>query len=1686
MLTLPPGVSESAMPAPKMTPTCRSTLDSVRSRETFQHGMLYGLWTVLLAGLLGAVTSRPADLLAQDAVEPAPAAAEIDLSTLGHSGVRYEPGDTDAHVDGTSRIVGLGRNLGPAGDVNGDSQSDLLLGADGRAADGSQGPGRAWIILGGQSLPARLSLARPGGPIVELRSGLDLRDRFGALVASAGDVDGDGHDDVLVGMPSRAHPDMPQGAVFLVLGSPRLPSILDLFSPSLQDRVVVYAASANDALLGFSGSGLGDIDGDGFDDFAVGVADAAVSVDAIDENPDRFARRGRVYIRFGGPDLERTEAPIADLDRLASIDGLVLEGLEDGGLFGLRTTAAGDVDGDGFDDFLISAPGQENGTVWLFFGGDHLHDAQEIQLSDAPSRFFTQFRTSIEGARLGTSIAGGRDATGDGLPDLLFGMPGARNAATLRVGLAVLVPSQDFLRGSPPIDIPSETGHLLRGTQGDELGRSVSFVPDRNGDGRAELLLGAPGMASNAGRAYLVNGQDDFPDLRNLASIAPPFGQRFVHSSAGSRFGEAVAGIEDHDADGLPDLVFGAPGFAPTNDADRALGTVFELYREAPRASPRDLACERLSGRRVRLSWVLPRPFTGLRIFRDGQPISPRLPGDLQFWVDSDPGEGRRQYVVEADGDESLRSAPCSVELLPLPVRDLRCQQLASGEPAVRVAWRKGDEYDVIAVYLDGEFHELVDADRQELLLDIEEPGLHRIEVVGLDAAGRGEAAVCSVRVAFELIDSILDLQCVLREGDGQVVELSWTPADDHEFWIVERNGQVIGRNDEPAYIDPGVPVGQSTYRVFGIDSSRRAGLPASCTVDVVAVAPLQSISGRVIFDDSLATAVQVGFITLTYANGEVIARAQPDGGGNFEIPAVDIDTNRALSLVYTTELIDPTLLDLDRPRRNVPVAIGGLEGGVDFQGLPIEDIDDDLVDGARLTARVDGVEIGQAVTILLPLPVLAMAPTRSDARRWAPLREALVDKAMVFSGTAPGGVVRGTLRLADAIEETREILQSQFGSAPGEVDLVAFGFTGLAARLYQHTAREKHVSQLILLGTPNLGTPRALIESRGEFGTRPQNDVDSIDDVLYIAAEEQTDAFLGEFNERITSLRGARLVVVAGVGGSDRLDTVLGCDEHDNRLCRESAKGVLPPGEGLPEKEDNRQIFRNVTRRLNFEVDEDHETLGAGPQSLAVLLDGAKLGSVRRFVAPEDGDGGGPDIGAPAENGERAGDGGIAGLPEELVLGKVVSGKMPPGGQGRYQFQSDTSDSVVIILRTESIHGTFDFRFFLPNEQEVTPLNAQSQGIEYEFIDDGEGSILQLYTLPSAQIGDYQIHIDNNSGNPEIKYSLESRLESPHKLLGTLASQEIERFEDVLLTAEIDELSQLPPGIDVTIGARVLRPDGSLDLLTLRDDGLEGDLVSGDGISSVRVPASGQPGYHTVALTAEGQPESHFERADILPLLVLSDIGELGEEWESGADDLDSDTRSDILWATGYVTTQRPGQMFVLARLESLGGDPIANAGTIVTTTMAESAAFRIDFDGYDIFGGGMDGPYQLAQVEVLDAAVGFVRSDLRTNVHTTAPFSWSDFARRGGLPFVRGDTNSDGVVDISDGIRYLRWKFDGTEEITCLDAADADRSGELDVSDGIVIFNFLFLSTSEIPEPYPLCNEDTWLDCEYYPYCE
>ena len=410
---------------------------------------------------------------------------------------------------GTTTLTGVvpgetfGCSVSSAGDVNGDTFVDVIVGAyqSGTAANPS---GRAYIYFGGPRADERVDV---------VLSGEAAGDAFGVSVASAGDVNHDGFADVIVGAYENDARGANAGRAYIYFGG-----------ASMDDKpdVVLTGEMPGDA-FGYAVAGAGDVNRDGYSDVIVGAY----------ENSARGAGAGRAYVYYGG---QRPD-PVADA---------ILNGETAGDRFGISVAGAGDVNGDGLADILVGAyqndaGGVDAGRAYLYLGSARILDRAATVLTGAEA-----------GDSFGFAVSTAGDVNKDGLADIVVGAY-HNGAGGKDAGRAYVYFGGKSVSPAPDVVFTGEAA-------GDAFGYAVGSAGDANGDGYADILIGAYGNdagGSAAGRAYVYYG----------APTPDPVADWFLTGSQTlDNLGFAVFGAGDVDGDGFADVVVGAP----YSDAGRA------------------------------------------------------------------------------------------------------------------------------------------------------------------------------------------------------------------------------------------------------------------------------------------------------------------------------------------------------------------------------------------------------------------------------------------------------------------------------------------------------------------------------------------------------------------------------------------------------------------------------------------------------------------------------------------------------------------------------------------------------------------------------------------------------------------------------------------------------------------------------------------------------------------------------------------------------------------------------------------------------------------------------------------------------------------------------------------------------------------------------------------------------------
>jgi MYXO-CTERM domain-containing protein len=398
-------------------------------------------------------------------------------------------------------VAALGMDLAAGGDVDGDGDTELLVGLPGYD-DGQPSEGAVWYHEGGNGV-------YEGAPSWQTTS--DQPYAFeGNQVAFLGDINGDGYDDVGIGAWRWDGGDANEGRVRVHLGGP----------DGLEDDPDWEATGGQpEAFFGYRVVGAGDLDDDGFDDVAISAPGRTLDVEA----------EGAVYVWRGGA------------SGLGIHPAWTLGGDQEAGRFGEALSAAGDVNGDGFDDLLVGQPLRqvvvsEEGAAFLFLGS-----------ATGPSAAADWSTEGVQAAgHLGWALGGAGDLDGDGFDDVVVAAPHYDDAAVDTGRVLVWLGGSSSVSNSPDLVMSTPLA-------GAWLGAAIAGPTDLNNDGYDDLVLGAPYAQLNAPNTGLVLVHPGGP---GGPSSAP---QRIVEGGAMiGLFGSVIEAAGDVNGDGFDDVVVGA------------------------------------------------------------------------------------------------------------------------------------------------------------------------------------------------------------------------------------------------------------------------------------------------------------------------------------------------------------------------------------------------------------------------------------------------------------------------------------------------------------------------------------------------------------------------------------------------------------------------------------------------------------------------------------------------------------------------------------------------------------------------------------------------------------------------------------------------------------------------------------------------------------------------------------------------------------------------------------------------------------------------------------------------------------------------------------------------------------------------------------------------------------------------
>ncbi|MBI5728120.1 MAG: FG-GAP repeat protein, partial [Ignavibacteriales bacterium] len=475
-------------------------------------------------------------------------------------------GVADIIITGESSGRYFGESVTGGGDIDGDGYADVMIGA--AATNSIQG--KVYVLLG-RAAP----LGAINASAVDFKIIGETGSALGKCVAFAGDVNGDGYCDMLLGAPEY---NAAKGRAYIFFGKQSFDLEINASSAN-----VIITGQTGDYLLGSSLASAGDMNGDGLSDVIIAtypslraglflggnIMDNIVDITynspadisqfartvagAGDVNADGFSDiiigdhsqdsyKGKAYVYYGG--LHPDNSP-----------DIVLAGEAVNTFFGFPAAGAGDINGDGFDEILVGAYGSNSsyGKVYIYYNSLTGNDISDMKLvGEGTQEYF------------GYAISSANDVNGDGYDDIIVGASGYSSGAG-RVSIFF---------GGPQFNAVADI--TITGGGGTQLGAVVAGAGDVNNDGYDDVLIGTNCGVSIPGTAYLFYGGPSFSGTFSAASA----NVIFTGMGNGSKFGSAVCGGGDLNGDGFKDIIIGAP-----SDGTDQQGIIYLYYGGASMSS---------------------------------------------------------------------------------------------------------------------------------------------------------------------------------------------------------------------------------------------------------------------------------------------------------------------------------------------------------------------------------------------------------------------------------------------------------------------------------------------------------------------------------------------------------------------------------------------------------------------------------------------------------------------------------------------------------------------------------------------------------------------------------------------------------------------------------------------------------------------------------------------------------------------------------------------------------------------------------------------------------------------------------------------------------------------------------------------------------------------------------------------
>ncbi len=472
-----------------------------------------------------------------DGTQTSTAKVTVNIATFNLANLNGSNGFT---LNGINPGNFAGVSVNTLKDFNGDGFNDFIIGAFAADPNNNNAAGETYVVFGKQGgFPASIDLPKLDGSNGFILNGIDINGFSGGSVSSAGDINGDGLDDIVIGaFGATANGQNNAGKTYVVFGAKGVyPARLNLSELNGNNGFVVNGINEFD-YLGLAVSSAGDINADGIDDLlmsAPGPLNGTTS---------------KSYVMYGHKGTFAANINSSDIN---GSNGFVIN--DNDGKSGTSVSAAGDINGDGIDDIIINAE-ENDSNNYVIFGSANGFTAN-FNLSELNGS--NGFILDTGNEKSGTTVSKAGDINGDTIDDLIISLASSNSNAGKTYIL--LGNKQGF---APRFDVSQFNGKngfaLVNNIDGNSIS-AVSGAGDINGDGIDDLAISASQANLNAGKTYILFGDNaGFTPSFYLSRINGTNGIVINGVKENDLSGTSLSQGGDINGDNIDDLVIGSPG----------------------------------------------------------------------------------------------------------------------------------------------------------------------------------------------------------------------------------------------------------------------------------------------------------------------------------------------------------------------------------------------------------------------------------------------------------------------------------------------------------------------------------------------------------------------------------------------------------------------------------------------------------------------------------------------------------------------------------------------------------------------------------------------------------------------------------------------------------------------------------------------------------------------------------------------------------------------------------------------------------------------------------------------------------------------------------------------------------------------------------------------------------------------